>query len=587
MDGLSKSYTDSIYSNDPREDTNALGLTHSINSNYSGSPHDSSAVEPRPRKMSKASLTSVFEDTEYNGLSVEPTPTPLPRLQMFIISIILFSEPLTSTILFPFIYFMIKDFHLSDDEKEIGAYAGWITSVFFLAQFSTAIQWGKISDNHGRRPVLLTGLIGNSISACMFGLSKNLWWAIGARAFCGIVNGNSGVARSMVSEITDSTNRAKAFSIFGFCWGIGMIGPALGGYLSRPVEGFPEYFGDNEFLKEYPYFLPCFVSSIGSFIGFLIGYFYLNETNPLTIAKNIENEKAKQDEIRESNDTSSIRTNSNTDNDTERLLSADHQTSSAQTYKTFSNANDLDATGSQSTKAEEEPKKGYLNALSSVSRDSALLILAYSLFGFHSMVFDEILPLYFLAPTYAGGLGSTSPEFAKALSILGIQQLIIQFFVYPRLSRSFSTLVMTRFALVAFVFVYFLFPELSTVKEWVNMAIEDENTKDWVFRGVYMSLLFVRYLGNCLAFTSLMILVSNSAPAEALGTVNGVCQSCLSLVRAFAPTIGGTLWSISLRTGSGYPFDHHMVYYIIGTLAFFGLLQTYSIPADIASRGRR
>ena len=97
-------------------------------------------------------------------------------------------------------------------------------SVFFIAQFCTAIMWGRVSDRYGRRPVLLTGLIGNSVSSCLFGLSKNLWWAIGSRALCGIMNGNSGVARSMVSEITDNTNKAKAFSIFGFCWGAGMIG---------------------------------------------------------------------------------------------------------------------------------------------------------------------------------------------------------------------------------------------------------------------------------------------------------------------------------------------------------------------------
>jgi MFS family permease len=46
-------------------------------------------------------------------------------------------------------------------------------------------MWGKISDRYGRRPVLLTGLIGNSISSCLFGLSKNLWWAIASRALCG------------------------------------------------------------------------------------------------------------------------------------------------------------------------------------------------------------------------------------------------------------------------------------------------------------------------------------------------------------------------------------------------------------------
>lgn len=36
--------------------------------------------------------------------------TPLPRVQMLVISILLFSEPLTSTILFPFIYSMARIF---------------------------------------------------------------------------------------------------------------------------------------------------------------------------------------------------------------------------------------------------------------------------------------------------------------------------------------------------------------------------------------------------------------------------------------------------------------------------------------------
>jgi MFS family permease len=102
-------------------------------------------------------------------------------------------------------------------------------SIFFVAQFCTAIMWGRISDRYGRRPVLLTGLIGNALSSCLFGLSKNLWWAIGSRALCGIMNGNSGVARSLVSEITDNTNKAKAFAMFGFCWGAGMIGKTARG----------------------------------------------------------------------------------------------------------------------------------------------------------------------------------------------------------------------------------------------------------------------------------------------------------------------------------------------------------------------
>ena len=35
------------------------------------------------------------------------TPTPLPKIPLFVLSVVIFSEPLTSTILFPFVYFMV------------------------------------------------------------------------------------------------------------------------------------------------------------------------------------------------------------------------------------------------------------------------------------------------------------------------------------------------------------------------------------------------------------------------------------------------------------------------------------------------
>lgn len=74
------------------------------------------------------------------------------------------------------------------------------------------------------------------------------------------------------------------------------IGPGIGGYLCNPVDHFPSLFGGNEFLKEYPYFLPCFVSSIGSFIGFILGYFFLEESNPAALARQRHQQQADTDE---------------------------------------------------------------------------------------------------------------------------------------------------------------------------------------------------------------------------------------------------------------------------------------------------
>ncbi|KAI8364770.1 major facilitator superfamily domain-containing protein [Radiomyces spectabilis] len=445
-----------------------------------------SASSPPSPPSKKASQDP---DPSSSSIPHSSKPTPLPKLQMFVICTLLFSEPLTSTVLFPFIYFMLKDFHLSDDEKEIGAYAGWITSIFFVAQFCTAIGWGKISDRYGRRPVLLIGLIGNSVSSCLFGVSKSLWWAVCTRAFCGIVNGNNGVARSMVSEITDTSNRAKAFSMFGFCWGIGMIG----GYLCQPAQQFPNVFGDWQFFIEYPYFLPCLVSSLGSLFGFFVGYFYLKESNPAVLARQRAHKTKKYGGSAEEH--------------TALLEGHNHCHSHPCPQK--------------QAEEQEEQTDGIFTSLRKITPASMACIVAYSAYAFHCMVFDEILPLYFSAPRYAGGLGSNSRELAKALSITGLQQLFFQFVLFPPLNRVWNTLILSRFSLITLVPVYALMPELSTLQEWLFAHMTDAFARQWTFRFAYMTLLFIRYSLNCMALTSLIIMVSESAAPEVLGTVNG------------------------------------------------------------------
>ena len=55
------------------------------------------------------------------------------------------------------------------------------------------------------------------------------------------------------------------------------VRPAIGGYLSRPTEQFPDVFGQNQFLKDYPYFLACAVPATFSALAWLVTMFFLKE----------------------------------------------------------------------------------------------------------------------------------------------------------------------------------------------------------------------------------------------------------------------------------------------------------------------
>ena len=51
----------------------------------------------------------------------------------------------------------------------------------------------------------------------------------------------------------------------------------IGGSLSRPAERFPSLFGNNKFLKEFPYFLPCAVPATFTAGAWLVAFLFLKE----------------------------------------------------------------------------------------------------------------------------------------------------------------------------------------------------------------------------------------------------------------------------------------------------------------------
>lgn len=91
--------------------------------------------------------------------------------------------------IFPYIYYMVRDFNITNDESKISFYAGMVTSAFTFAEFSTSLFWGRLSDKIGRKPVLLMGLGGTGLSVLIFGFAQSLPVALFARALGGFLNG--------------------------------------------------------------------------------------------------------------------------------------------------------------------------------------------------------------------------------------------------------------------------------------------------------------------------------------------------------------------------------------------------------------
>ncbi|CAH6720516.1 uncharacterized membrane protein [[Candida] jaroonii] len=217
-----------------------------------------------------------------------------PVFQLVVVNIMRFGEPLSFSSLFPYVYYMIRDFKIAETEEEISKYSGYLAACFSFTQFLFSVYWGKLSDRIGRKKVVTIGLFGTSISMLIFGFAPNYYVALAARSFLGAVNGNVAVVRTIIAELTtDRKHQAIAFSTFPLLWNIGsIIGPLIGGskYFTRPKEhnpyeddsvvvlsGFKDF--HEWFLNKYPYASSNIIIALFLWTGALVGFLFLEETH--------------------------------------------------------------------------------------------------------------------------------------------------------------------------------------------------------------------------------------------------------------------------------------------------------------------
>src|SRR5437667_11710036 len=126
-----------------------------------------------------------------------------------------------------------------------GAVIGVIIASFSAMQFVFAPIWGRLSDRHGRRPILLISTAGAAASYVLFALSSGINHPLSAlglllvsRMFAGLCGGNITVAQAYIADITPPEQRSRRMGLIGMAFGLGFIfGPALGGFSLKHLGG--------------------------------------------------------------------------------------------------------------------------------------------------------------------------------------------------------------------------------------------------------------------------------------------------------------------------------------------------------------
>ena len=111
---------------------------------------------------------------------------------------------------------------------------GWFALVFALMQFFFSPLLGVLSDQFGRRPVILLSNLGLGLDYVVMALAPTIGWLFLGRIISGITTSSIPTAMAYITDVTPKEKRAGAFGMIGIAFGIGFaFGPAIGGLLSN------------------------------------------------------------------------------------------------------------------------------------------------------------------------------------------------------------------------------------------------------------------------------------------------------------------------------------------------------------------
>jgi hypothetical protein len=352
-----------------------------------------------------------------------------------------------------------------------------------------------------------------------------------------------------------------------FVWSIGcIIGPAIGGLLANPVKFYPGIFPKDGLFGRFPFLLPNLVCALIMFSSIIIGFFWLEETHP---------------EFRPGADQED--TTPTINEQTPMILTAGANADPGADLRrdSFGTFNEVDiqknsqwrlnanGTSRPPSVTEKTPQKW-------LTKRVAMLTLALSLYTFHSMCYDHLLPIFFqdrhpngvslygLGPLHIpGGLGLSTKDVGVIMSFNGLIALFIQAVIFPVAAERLG--VWRVFVLVTILHpvAFFIVPYLALLPQ------------NLVYPGIYFCLT-IRNLLSILDYPVILILLKQASPSlSVLGRINGLAAAAGAACRTVAPPFAGLLY----EWGSKIGFTG-LSYFGAGAVALVGVVQLWFVPRE-------
>ncbi|RKP27127.1 major facilitator superfamily domain-containing protein [Syncephalis pseudoplumigaleata] len=328
-----------------------------------------------------------------------------------------------NTVYQPLLY-SIRDYLTNPTEESINLYIGCFLSLGGATQsISTCpifaiiiiiipsdLVWGRLSDQYGRKPVLLVNTCTLTLATLCMGFGRSFAWTLVLHVLCRAGCGSASVIVGALGELAGTDNNNK---------GIGnMLGPMLGGLLARMEL---DAFG---FSAHHPYLLAFGTAALLSGLVFTAILLSFEET--LTH----KHHHAATGSLEQGEEGDAVHASSPCSSNSSSSRRARH------TVKTLWRA---------------------------IPRSCWIAIGIYFGAQFIVSISTALKISWGMSPTHKGGLALSPLQFVIAIAFSGASVVLFQLFAYVPLQYLLGSLELYRKSILAMALLFFLLPAMSTL----------------------------------------------------------------------------------------------------------------------------
>jgi len=336
--------------------------------------------------------------------------------------------------------------------------------------------------------------------------------------------------KCIMGELTDETNMARGFSLLLTTWAAGyVLGPIIGGVLSRPQDRWPQVFSDP-FWDKYPYLLPCLVSVAFVCLSFVMVAIYLEET--------------------------------------------------VKFRPVLTNSDVTEEGSSDALDQHPDDARKPLPLRSVLTRPVLISIANYAILALLEMASLALIPLMWSTSVEFGGLNYGPVSIGLWMSMYGCIDGIFQFTLAPHILDRFGGRYAFMISVTACAVVYIMFP-FENLALRMRQADGGPNEVVSLLILLQLSSLCVRGMG----FSAVFIFIASAAPSkQSLGATNGLAQAVISIQRTIGPAAADWLFAFSVTNNV---LGGNFVYVVLLVVVCVGLCVATGLPRHRRAHSRQ